>query len=174
MSAPSMMSSAWSCSVARGARQLRVLVRDLQQIAHDGAALRCGRRSRARWPRARCSFSIVASRISPNASRATTTAKCERGGEGKRQSRESRDSRCARTDPRSDGRRRGRARAAPVRRRAVQNSVPQRKPRPAGAIGASTGTGSSAGSVSGVTCTVPRAGRLGSSGRSRPRRDRRA
>ena len=47
---------------------------------------------------------------------------------------------------------------------AAQNSVPQRKPRRTGTSGASIGTGSSAGSASGVICTVPRAGRLESSG----------
>ena len=42
--------------------------------------------------------------------------------------------------------------------------MPQRKPRRAGTRGASIGTGSSAGSASGVICTVPRAGRPVSSG----------
>ena len=47
---------------------------------------------------------------------------------------------------------------------ALQNIAPQRKPRCTGTSGASTGTGSSDGSASGLTWTVPRDGRLESSG----------
>ena len=111
----------------------------------------------------RCSFSIVASRASPNASRAITTVSASVAAMAKasptkprlslRANRSSIKLTMPSPSPSST--------SPPV---AAQNSVPQRKPRRIGTSGASIGTGNCAGSASGVICTVPRAGRLESSG----------
>ena len=102
MSAPSMMSSAWPCSAARARARCGFWCASLQEVLHDGAAF--ARSSLASTSMARrCSFSMVASRVSPSASRAITTTERERGGKGQSRARESRGFRCAQTGPRSAG-----------------------------------------------------------------------
>ncbi len=111
----------------------------------------------------RCSFSIVASRASPKASRAITTVSASAATDANASPR---TPRLSLREKRSSIRL---TTPSPVPSStspptAVQNTAPQRKPRRAGSSGASIGTGNSAGSGSGVIWTVPRAGRPVSSG----------
>lgn len=162
MSAPSMMSSAWPASAARARASCGFWCASLSRsltMARLAARSSLTSTSAAR----RCSFSIVASRANPKASRAITTISANAAANAKASPRKPRLSlRANRSSIRLTIPSPSPSSTSPPM--AAQNSVPQRKPRRTGSGGTSIGTGNCAGSASGVICTVPRAGRLESSG----------
>ena len=85
-----------------GAGQLRVLMRHLGAVPARLPGSPRDRRSRALRLARACSFSIAASRTSPNASRATMTAQAPARRRRQTPARESPGFRCAQTSPRSN------------------------------------------------------------------------